>query len=449
MSPPEPPRCSEPESSSGTLGLAPSLLGRTTLPLGKVPEKVAEDLESQLSPLESQLSPQSMESQTFGKMKSLRSEQTLGTVQSADCQEAVGKMKSLHSEQTMDSRDAVRKMISLNISNPEILRATRAAVPLRCFGKLLRVHEAGTDSLYHLSYNTDRIQEFWSHSWHGCVWHKIAVLLVLKNGPPAVLAGILGSLLAAVLTCIGVPFPHLTATFADGTYQCGPWCLAFGSVFSLTVFALWRPRHSVFFDRVCIEQQDLKLKMEGIVNIGAFLKRSASMLVLWDPTYVSRLWCVFEIAAFLQSNRDQKHKPLIVRPVFLGPSTLLVHATTFCCYVTLLDTPGKHYGAVFPCFGFFAAALLVHAFRVHHRSLLLMKVQLDNFSLQKAECHCCTMGHVQHGSGQRAVCDRELVKTCIRSWFGKVTHFEAQVREQLYVTMESQLGQHAFPYWRL
>lgn len=40
------------------------------------------------------------------------------------------------------------------------------------------------------------------------------------------------------------------------------------------------------------------MKIRGIKAIGNFLKCSKGMIVLWDPTYFSRMWCMFELATF-------------------------------------------------------------------------------------------------------------------------------------------------------
>ena len=46
----------------------------------------------------------------------------------------------------------------------------------------------------------------------------------------------------------------------------------------------------MFLDRICINQVDQAMKAEGVLNMGAILKHSDSMLVLWDTTFASRLW---------------------------------------------------------------------------------------------------------------------------------------------------------------
>ena len=45
----------------------------------------------------------------------------------------------------------------------------------------------------------------------------------------------------------------------------------------------------MFLDFLCISQEDEHLKGEAMVSMGAILKSSASMLVLWDPSWVQRL----------------------------------------------------------------------------------------------------------------------------------------------------------------
>ncbi|CAE8674441.1 unnamed protein product [Polarella glacialis] len=68
---------------------------------------------------------------------------------------------------------------------------------------------------------------------------------------------------------------------------------------------------SYFFDRLCITQSDAELKQVGIDSIGAYLRNSDSMLVLWGPEYFTRLWCVFELAVFLEKSTNSEFKSLL------------------------------------------------------------------------------------------------------------------------------------------
>lgn len=90
----------------------------------------------------------------------------------------------------------------------------------------------------------------------------------------------------------------------------------------------------MFLDIACINQTDEQLKFEGLISIGAFLKKlgycykklkSRTLLVLWDPTLVSRRWCIFEMAAFLHSCELDAKKDIVICPVLVGPVFLLGH----------------------------------------------------------------------------------------------------------------------------
>merc|ERR1712232_854793 len=63
---------------------------------------------------------------------------------------------------------------------------------------------------------------------------------------------------------------------------------------------------------------DADMKMEAVRCMGAMVKNSERMIVLLDETYASRLWCVFELAAFLHVHPDSFLKHLFVCPVFAG-----------------------------------------------------------------------------------------------------------------------------------
>jgi hypothetical protein len=70
-----------------------------------------------------------------------------------------------------------------------------------------------------------------------------------------------------------------------------------GTVVFLLTFFFWQPRSLIFLDKVCIHQTDMEKKARGIDGLGGFLRKSRQMLLLWDPSYFTRLWCTFEVAA--------------------------------------------------------------------------------------------------------------------------------------------------------
>ncbi|CAE7947055.1 unnamed protein product, partial [Symbiodinium sp. KB8] len=68
------------------------------------------------------------------------------------------------------------------------------------------------------------------------------------------------------------------------------------------------------------------------------LRQSRSMLVLLDPSYVGRLWCIFELAAFLKSRQGMQPK-LFVRPVMLGPISAVIFLVALCGYAIVPVLP--------------------------------------------------------------------------------------------------------------
>mmetsp|Transcript_67473 Transcript_67473/g.158301 ORF Transcript_67473/g.158301 Transcript_67473/m.158301 type:complete len:549 (-) Transcript_67473:171-1817(-) len=334
-------------------------------------------------------------------------------------------------------------------TRPEILRA----VPThQIVARLGRVFWARKDRcFFSLSKVTQDYDEFLSHSWQVAVWKKVLLLMVIKNGLPSVVVGTLTSLLMVLLWQLDfLPgFPKL-----GEKWSC--WCSSVGLILALFSLAFWRPRGSIFVDRVCINQFDPHMKTEGIINIGAVLRVSKSLLVLFDDSYADRLWCLFEIAAFLKAHPEAAEKPdiLQVKPILLG----------FIICTTCIGAFGAGFFAVFSPFedrfliwaviiAFVTAEglFLVHAFRKYYRSLEAIKSQMQNFRLRQAECWCCSVNHIHPASGQRIqVCDREIVSQCVTSWFGSEQEFDESVRSLAARALEQQLGYDAFPYlWML
>ena len=140
----------------------------------------------------------------------------------------------------------------------------------------------------------------------------------MNNGPAAFLLGFLCASAAAVLYMAGIlPSVRGFRLDEDGTsIQCA-WCAPAGVFGHYAGLLLCAGRKLVFLDVACIDQQDPLRKTEGLVSMGAFLKSSKRMLALVDVSFTSRLWCVFELAAFLHSQRANKTE-LVIYPVSVG-----------------------------------------------------------------------------------------------------------------------------------
>eukprot|EP00439_Symbiodinium_sp_Y106_P032391 s4928_g3.t2 len=210
----------------------------------------------------------------------------------------------------------------------EITRSAAAYLPLRNFGEPLRKSE---DGWYHLSEPAAQIDTFWSHSWHGDALCKILTLLVIYNSRQAMVIVSFGALLASFLYA-GQLLPGWDVDVNDALSN-SVWALVVGTVIYLLLFFAGRPRERVFLDIVCIDQKDRARKRGGTRSILAFIKRSKSMIVLWDTTFSRRMWCIFELSAYLHSRSPDEGPQLTIRPTIFEP-------TFFCLTVGMVLVHG-------------------------------------------------------------------------------------------------------------
>ncbi|CAE7813408.1 ABCF5, partial [Symbiodinium sp. CCMP2456] len=184
----------------------------------------------------------------------------------------------------------------------------------------------------------------------------------------------------------------------------------------------------VFVDKLCIAQHDDVLKEKGILGLAGFVDHSKKLTILWSPRYFSRLWCTYEIAAFL---RDQvtDEKPLQVMPVKMSVILFLLsfcwHILTICFYVLEYVTDDDTGMLDEILVGAFVAAFLMLTMPiVCYIGIGLMKDiqelpnQLKTFRVQESKCFCCSHNHVHPETGRRIICDRQLVFKTLKRWFG-------------------------------
>ena len=128
--------------------------------------------------------------------------------------------------------------------------------------------------------------EFWSHSWKTRPFLKYACVLYLNNTMPAFLLGLLFAVVAAILFVAGI-----LPAFVDfrKTVDCY-WCTPAGIIGYYACLLLSARCKSVFLDVACIDQADPLRKAAGLVSLGAFLRSSKRMLVLWDESLSMPRW---------------------------------------------------------------------------------------------------------------------------------------------------------------
>jgi len=327
------------------------------------------------------------------------------------------------------------------VTRPEILRGVRVWQLLRYLPSAWLRDDL--DSLHSFSQQTTQFDQFWSHSWKGQRWSKYINILYLHNCLPASIAGSLSAGVACGLVSAGLL----------GARQ--RWCLLFGLVAFCITLLLWRPRKLVFLDIACIHQTDEGRKGEAIMSMGAFLKQSSSMLVLWDPTWVTRLWCVFEIAAFLHSRSPGSKADLQIIPPLLGPALLGFEMLFGICGIVYdyiesslaSSEDGILVGELhLMLIGVFVLllGLATHLLRGYARSVEMLQDQLREFKVENTSSACCA----NCKKGESVLCDRAVILECIAAWYESLDSFELHVQSDVQLAVIDQLAYRAISYQR-
>lgn len=337
--------------------------------------------------------------------------------------------------------------------SPECVRAVRAREGIRWFAQALR---APPGVMADKSFETTEIDEFWSHSWHGRKWNKALTAMNLKNGMLATAVATFVNILLAVLVGTGILPPRFSEQ-PDYPYDSW-WCSGIGSLLYCIVFVFWRPGQKVFVDVMCISQESENEKVKAILSMGALLKCSEKLLVLWDTTYCHRLWCVFELAGYLHSRGTTRKPNLEIRPTILGPCLVSLPLALSCVVVLLLVIPWaplEESGlqlpvaySLWPLFGICAFVFFYFStvtFRAYFRSVNELETIVRQFTVKDTLCFCCSNDH-RAPDGSVMACDRKIVFKCITTWFGSLSNFETRVQEQVARCLDEQLAREVFTY---
>ncbi|CAJ1403201.1 unnamed protein product [Effrenium voratum] len=282
-----------------------------------------------------------------------------------------------------------------------------------------------------------RIRKFVSHSWHAAVWFKVLSLLLVYNLKAAAVAGQTAACLMMVLFSFG-KLPG----FAQA-----PWSLFAGVLVFLAVLAFRRPQEPVFLDRLCINQLSSKAKGEGVLCIGGVLKASEELLVIWDRSYCERLWCIFELAAFLKAHADEATVKVRVQPLSLATLCMASFGLNVALCVGSITFPYTSFLAFVSAmlgvciYGWMSGTMLMH----HGENVETMHGQLQSFSAADSKCYCCSKGHNEL-DGSHMLCDRQIILHCIQNWFGSTEEFESSVKHHVRGALAHHLGGMCYPF---
>ena len=140
-----------------------------------------------------------------------------------------------------------------------------------------------------------------------------------------------------------------------------------------------------------------------------------------------RLWCLFELAAFLQCNNGAR-PGLMIRPTFLGPCSIAAFLTT-CIAMIPVNTVPVPFGDTSNLVPVLAVSvsvanyLAVVTFRRYFESVEVCSQKLRSTSFETVRSACCEKKH-SNSQGRDMICDREVVKECINIWWGSQEAFE-------------------------
>lgn len=217
--------------------------------------------------------------------------------------------------------------------SPETIRGVKASIVRSGFGQHL-LDSRGSAATYELSSQSSQIDEFLSHSWSSSGRLKWLSLCLHHNGVAAVSAALIAGVLATVLEIAGLgTLPVVRHRWFDGQIRSvvfGPYLAAYGAFLLALLFWRW-PDRVMFLDKICIHQTDAELKRRGIESINRCIRSSSSLLLCYAPDaapgegYFDRLWCNFELAAFVTKEREAGRATdrLVVLPLW-RPVCLLV-----------------------------------------------------------------------------------------------------------------------------
>ncbi|CAE7547706.1 unnamed protein product [Symbiodinium natans] len=281
--------------------------------------------------------------------------------------------------------------------------------------------------LWKMSAPASTFDIFLSHTWHTPGKWKILSLFFQSGWRFSFLGWFVGAslmLLASTHKLLPLFIPY-RSNFDGATISCGAAsrCLL-GSLLGHGLGLLLSPyapsacarRPLCFLDVASIHQTDRELMERGIYSIGGFLHVSKELQVLWSAPYLSRLWCIFELAAYRTANPSGR---VVLSPLFVEcGACICILGAYFAAFLFVFALPLQHFGIyVVYVVGLLPIYVLMHLLRRN----ILAKHQLFEglrfFTLAEARCE--------------SDFDHDFIHTAIRAWYGSAEAFTAYVQGSL------------------
>ena len=303
---------------------------------------------------------------------------------------------------------ALRKQIVLAERDGLFRAASAATITTHFLSMMLSCFKKPTDppgsTLFKSLPKASQVDLFLSHSWSCPSWMKLLALCHFLNLDLAIISSITASTMAVVffvifagnISNVAAVVPHWSL------YVClFYWPL---SIFLLTYLFghLCRGDISFWFDRVCVDQQNLWVKVQTLQAVPAFVAQSTDLLVLWDHTLFQRLWCNYELAVHAKTSVSEKHihfvpmwtamwclcwlgMYVIIGLSLYGTTVSPLYVDANSPYISMSVSLWKMYAVPLPAF--FVIALPFSYFCFHkldeHKSML---EQMAHFDVRNAKC---------------------------------------------------------------
>jgi len=157
--------------------------------------------------------------------------------------------------------------------------------------------------------------------------------------------------------------------------------LAFGHIFSRCDFG--------FLDAVCIHQTDTAKKTAAIKALPGFVIASEKLFVMWEPAYLTRGWCCFEIAVFKALKPDGEFR-LFPLELYMLMLLLSVVNTLLICLgllIWLLVPGASTLTIIFSGGHVFGPMVMAGAAEKAKSDRQKLVEQLETFDIEAAEIH--------------------------------------------------------------
>ncbi|CAE7030930.1 unnamed protein product [Symbiodinium natans] len=313
--------------------------------------------------------------------------------------------------------------------NLEIMRGISLRKCLRNVRNLwwaspLDLPEKIRSNLWKKSASVSGFDVFLSHTWQSSGLRKCLALLLQSTWMWGLAFWLFILLLLMIIYMQNLlPTPSgysLPQRYGGGTVPQGPWMAIFSlpsCLFGLAL-AVYLPERiwqspTCFLDAVSIHQTDQGLMKQGVYGLGGFLKASKELRILWSAPYFSRLWCIFELAAYRTANPTGK---ITLAPVFVESAVAAYFVASYlACVSFTLDRQSFLFLSLVG--QMVSTYILIWYLRRNLSVKRKLISDLQNFDIAQAQC--------------RLQYDRDFVLDAITDWFGSQEAFTDYVRGNL------------------